>query len=91
MLYSGNVEPALDELLGDPITRLLLGRDGLAPETTRAIAEDARQRLHRARQEVNHVSPGHPKTVEHQDCQGVSTLDPCVVPGTSQAQRYSSR
>ena len=45
MLYSGNVEPTLDELLSDPIIQLLLRRDGLALETTRAIGEDARQKL----------------------------------------------
>ena len=45
MLYSGNVEPTLDELLSDPIIQLLLKRDGLALETTLAVAEDARQKL----------------------------------------------
>ena len=58
MLYSGNIEPTLDELLSDPITQLLLGRDGLALETTRAIAEDARQRLYGARQDVPLLNGG---------------------------------
>jgi hypothetical protein len=44
-VYIGNREPTLDELLDDPIARLLMASDQLAPETVRGHFEAARRRL----------------------------------------------
>ncbi|HZB91838.1 MAG TPA: hypothetical protein VE397_10380 [Stellaceae bacterium] len=44
-LYVGNREPPLDEVLDDPIVRLVMARDGLPPEEVRAHIESARRRL----------------------------------------------
>ena len=44
-LYLGNREPALDEVLGDPIVRLVMACDRLPPEEMRATVEAARRRL----------------------------------------------
>jgi hypothetical protein len=49
-MYSRNHEPSLDELLNDPITRLLMARDRLQPEVAWEAVEDARRKL-RARDE----------------------------------------
>ena len=43
MLYSDNAEPAVEELLTDPIAQLLMSRDGLEMEDVRAHIEDARK------------------------------------------------
>ncbi len=45
MLYSGNIEPPLRELLEDPIADLLRRSDGLTLETVQACADAARRRL----------------------------------------------
>jgi len=39
------VEPTIDELLSDPIARLLMERDGLRPEFVWACVRDARRKL----------------------------------------------
>jgi hypothetical protein len=44
-VYLGNREPMLDELLDDPVVRLLMAGDRLAPETARRQVEAARRRL----------------------------------------------
>ena len=49
MLYSDNAEPAVEELLTDPIAQLLMSRDGLEMEDVRAHIEDARKKLRRKR------------------------------------------
>ena len=49
MLYVGNREPPLDEVLNDPIVRLVMARDGLPPEEARAHIEAARRRLRERR------------------------------------------
>jgi hypothetical protein len=36
-VYSHNEEPSLDEILTEPIIRLLMARDGLEVETLRAL------------------------------------------------------
>ena len=41
-----NTEPSLNELLSDPICRLVMARDGLKFEDVRAEMLSARQRLH---------------------------------------------
>ena len=41
-----NTEPSLDELLSDPICRLVMARDGLKFEDVRTEMLSARQRLH---------------------------------------------
>lgn len=51
MLYSGNCEPALDDLLDDPIVRLVMARDQLAPETVRRHFAAVRWLL-RARRDI---------------------------------------
>ena len=40
-----NDEPAVVELLDDPIARLLMARDGLKPETVWAFVRDAKWKL----------------------------------------------
>jgi hypothetical protein len=45
MLYFGNHEPPLDEVLDDPIVRLVMARDRLTREEVRVHIEAARQQL----------------------------------------------
>lgn len=45
MLYSGNDEPPLDEVLDDPIVRLVMARDRVTREEVRAHIEAVRQQL----------------------------------------------
>ena len=40
----GGVEPALDDLIADPIADLLRVRDGISEEDVRAVIHAARQR-----------------------------------------------
>jgi hypothetical protein len=47
MLYRDNTEPAVEELLADPIAHLLMSRDGLEVEAVWAQIEDARMKLRR--------------------------------------------
>jgi hypothetical protein len=44
MSYFGNHEAPVDDLLNDPIARLLIGRDGSTAEAVRALIEDARRK-----------------------------------------------
>ena len=44
-MYRHNAEPTVEELLDDPIGRLLMARDGLQPEQVRACVGNARQKL----------------------------------------------
>ena len=44
-LYTRNEEPTLDELLAEPIVRLLMARDGVEEETVRRVFVAARTRL----------------------------------------------
>jgi hypothetical protein len=41
--YFGNREPPLDEVLNDPIVRLVMGRDRLLPNEARADSAALRQ------------------------------------------------
>ena len=45
MLFTGNYEPPLSELLDDPAVKLLMARDGLTREVVWAEMEKARQIL----------------------------------------------
>jgi hypothetical protein len=45
MQYFGNREPTLDEVLDDPIVRLVMARDQLTREEVQAQIEIARQQL----------------------------------------------
>jgi hypothetical protein len=45
VLFCGNKEPTLEELLGDPITRLLFARDRVKEEDMRALLDAVRQKL----------------------------------------------
>lgn len=45
MAYCKNREPPLDELLNDPIVRLLMARDGLSAQDVDAYVDIARRRL----------------------------------------------
>ena len=45
MRYLGNREPPLDEVLDDPIVRLVMARDRLKREEVQAQIEAAQQRL----------------------------------------------
>ncbi len=38
-------EPSLDEMLADPIVRILMERDGLSEQSVRGVFEDAAKRL----------------------------------------------
>jgi hypothetical protein len=44
-MHCGNVEPDLEEVLGDPIVHMLLARDGLSHGDLREVVAEARQRL----------------------------------------------
>jgi hypothetical protein len=44
MSHFGNDEPSLDDLIDDPIARLVMVRDGLTPEIVRALMHNARSR-----------------------------------------------
>lgn len=50
MLYLGNREPPLDEVLDDPIVRLVMARDRLLPEEVRVNIQAAQRRLREPRQ-----------------------------------------
>jgi hypothetical protein len=52
MLYVGNREPLLDEVLNDPIVRLVMARDGLPLEEVWVHVEAARRRLRERRRSV---------------------------------------
>jgi hypothetical protein len=45
MLYCKNREPPLDELLNDPIVRLVMARDGLSADDVGAYVDIARRRM----------------------------------------------
>jgi hypothetical protein len=47
-MYLGNREPPLDEVLNDPIVRLVMACDGLPPDEARAFVEAACRRLREA-------------------------------------------
>jgi hypothetical protein len=44
-MYVRNREPSLDDLLNDPVTRLVMARDGFSDEAVRRLIAEARQRL----------------------------------------------
>ena len=44
-MFVRNREPSLDELLSDPVTRLVMARDGFSDEAVRTLLEEARRRL----------------------------------------------
>jgi hypothetical protein len=48
-LFRGNAEPTIDELLSDPIARLLRQRDGIAVDDVLATVEQAREALRHRR------------------------------------------
>jgi hypothetical protein len=44
MSYFGNDEPAIDELIDDPIGRLIISYSGMTPQTVRALMDDVRRK-----------------------------------------------
>ena len=44
-MFVRNREPSLDELLSDPVTRLVMARDGFSDEAVRKLLEETRRRL----------------------------------------------
>jgi hypothetical protein len=44
-MYVRNREPSLDDLLNDPVTRLVMARDGFSDDAVRRLIAEARQRL----------------------------------------------
>ncbi len=44
-MYIRNVEPALEDLLSDDVTRLVMARDGLSDNVLRALLRDVQRRL----------------------------------------------
>jgi hypothetical protein len=49
MLYSGNLEPSIEELLDDPIVVLIMARDRITPEIVWFEIAEVRQKLERRR------------------------------------------
>jgi hypothetical protein len=47
MSYLGNREPPLDEVLDDPIVRLVMARDRLMPDDVKAYVDAVVRRLRR--------------------------------------------
>jgi len=59
-MYPCNSEPSVEELLADPVARLLMARDGLRPEEVRSFVGIAKQKLAAAsarQQEATHRQP----------------------------------
>jgi len=52
MLYFGNREPPLDEVLDDPIVRLVMARDRLTREEVQAQIEAAQRRRRNCRRSI---------------------------------------
>ena len=44
-MYIRNREPSVDELLDDPVMRLIMARNGLSDEAVRALITDLKRRL----------------------------------------------
>ena len=44
-MFFRNREPSLDELLSDPVTRLVMARDGFSDEAVRTLLQETRRRL----------------------------------------------
>ena len=44
-MFVRNREPSLDELLSDPVTRLVMARDGFSDEAVRTLLQETRRRL----------------------------------------------
>ena len=44
-MYVRNREPSLEELLNDPVTRLIMARDGFSDEAMRTLIAETRRRL----------------------------------------------
>jgi hypothetical protein len=44
-MYFRNREPSLDDLLSDPVTRLVMTRDGFSDEAVRTLLQETRRRL----------------------------------------------
>jgi hypothetical protein len=44
-MYVRNREPSLEELLNDPMMRLIMARDGFSDDAVRTLIADIRQRL----------------------------------------------
>ena len=45
VLYSGNLEPSLEELLNDPIAALIMARDRITPDIVWSQVREAKQKL----------------------------------------------
>ncbi len=41
----GGIEPTLDDLMSDPLTAAVMRRDGVSPETLKAVVMSARETL----------------------------------------------
>ena len=44
-MYFRNREPSLDDLLSDPVTRMVMARDGFSDEAVRTLLQETRRRL----------------------------------------------
>jgi hypothetical protein len=44
-MYVRNREPSLEDLLNDPVTRLVMARDGCSDEAMRTLIAEIRERL----------------------------------------------
>lgn len=57
-MFHGNAEPTVADLLGDPIGRLILARDGLRAEAVWDCMHDAKRRLRSVAPIDTHSRPG---------------------------------
>lgn len=44
-LFIGNTEPSLDDIMGDPMVRNLMARDGVAEDSLRVLIDQIRSHL----------------------------------------------
>jgi hypothetical protein len=44
MSYFGNEEPPIDDLIDDPVGRIVISRSGMTPEAVRALLDDVRRK-----------------------------------------------
>ncbi len=49
-------EPSLDDMLKDPIVRLVMKRDGLSEDAVRAVFKDAAERLRARTDRINRAA-----------------------------------
>lgn len=51
-LFSGNLEPSIDEMLDDPIVGLVMKRDRVTADEVRSLIDTARRRRRNSRSDL---------------------------------------